>query len=119
MQNRGRGVPGASPPIAPRYRKDFSMNAPSTVREKGDHFLLFGLPRKLWIEMSALEEFLFQRGGAGTFAEAQLGTQRRLSRPARSGCSRRILARARRNAQGRRAQAASAARTFGRSLRAE
>src|SRR6266851_3400738 len=56
MQNRGRGVPGASPPIAPRYRKDFSMNAPSTVREKGDHFLLFGLPRKLWIEMPALEK---------------------------------------------------------------
>jgi len=32
------------------------MSAPSTVREKGDHFLLFGLPRKLWIEMSALEK---------------------------------------------------------------
>jgi molecular chaperone HscB len=32
------------------------MSAPPTVREKGDHFLLFGLPRKLWIEMSALEK---------------------------------------------------------------
>ncbi len=53
-------MPGASPPIAPRYRKDFSMNAPSTVREKGDHFLLFGLPRKLWIEMSALEKKFLQ-----------------------------------------------------------
>ncbi len=36
------------------------MNAPSTVREKGDHFLLFGLPRKLWIEMSALEKKFLQ-----------------------------------------------------------
>jgi molecular chaperone HscB len=32
------------------------MSAPSTVREKGDHFSLFGLPRKLWIEMSTLEK---------------------------------------------------------------
>src|ERR1700726_501047 len=32
------------------------MSAPSTVREKGDHFLLFSLPRKLWVEMSALEK---------------------------------------------------------------
>jgi molecular chaperone HscB len=32
------------------------MSAPSIVREKGDHFSLFGLPRKLWIEMSALEK---------------------------------------------------------------
>jgi molecular chaperone HscB len=31
------------------------MRAPLTVREKGDHFSLFGLSRKLWIEMSALE----------------------------------------------------------------
>src|SRR6266436_6117271 len=36
------------------------MGAPSTVREKGDHFLLFGLPRKLWIEMSALERKFLQ-----------------------------------------------------------
>jgi molecular chaperone HscB len=36
--------------------QDFSMRAPSTVREKRDHFSLFGLPRKLWIEMSALEK---------------------------------------------------------------
>jgi molecular chaperone HscB len=32
------------------------MSAPSIVREKGDHFSLLGLPRKLWIEMSALEK---------------------------------------------------------------
>jgi len=32
------------------------MSAPSIVRETGDHFSLFGLPRKLWIEMSALEK---------------------------------------------------------------
>jgi molecular chaperone HscB len=37
-------------------RKDFSMSAHSTVSVKGDYFLLFGLPRKLWIEMSALEK---------------------------------------------------------------
>jgi molecular chaperone HscB len=32
------------------------MSTPSTVWEKGDHFSLFGLPRKLCIEMSALEK---------------------------------------------------------------
>src|SRR6202030_1719024 len=32
------------------------MSAPSTASAKGDHFSLFGLPRKLWIEMSALEK---------------------------------------------------------------
>jgi molecular chaperone HscB len=32
------------------------MSAPSTVREKGDHFSLFTLPRKLWLEMSTLEK---------------------------------------------------------------
>jgi molecular chaperone HscB len=32
------------------------MSAPSTLSAKGDHFLLFGLPRKLWVEMSALEK---------------------------------------------------------------
>jgi molecular chaperone HscB len=32
------------------------MSAPSTVSIKGDYFLLFGLSRKLWIEMSALEK---------------------------------------------------------------
>ena len=36
------------------------MSAPSTVRETGDHFFLFGLPRKLWIEMSALEKRFLQ-----------------------------------------------------------
>jgi molecular chaperone HscB len=40
----------------PKIAKDFSMSAPSIVRETGDHFSLFGLPRKLWIEMSALEK---------------------------------------------------------------
>jgi molecular chaperone HscB len=32
------------------------MSAPSIASAKGDHFLLFGLPRKLWVEMSALEK---------------------------------------------------------------
>jgi molecular chaperone HscB len=32
------------------------MSASSTASAKSDHFLLFGLPRKLWIEMSALEK---------------------------------------------------------------
>jgi molecular chaperone HscB len=32
------------------------MSAPSTSSAKGDHFSLFGLPRKLWVEMSALEK---------------------------------------------------------------
>jgi molecular chaperone HscB len=32
------------------------MSAPSTASAKGDHFSLFGLPRKLWIEMPALEK---------------------------------------------------------------
>jgi molecular chaperone HscB len=32
------------------------MSAPSTISAQGDHFSLFGLPRKLWIEMSALEK---------------------------------------------------------------
>jgi molecular chaperone HscB len=36
------------------------MSAPSTVRETGDHFVLFGLPRKLWIEMSGLEQRFLQ-----------------------------------------------------------
>jgi molecular chaperone HscB len=36
------------------------MNAPSTASEKSDHFSLFGLPRKLWIEMSGLEQKFLQ-----------------------------------------------------------
>jgi molecular chaperone HscB len=32
------------------------MNAPSTASKKSDYFSLFGLPRKLWIEMAALEQ---------------------------------------------------------------
>src|ERR1700674_1865570 len=32
------------------------MSAPSIVRQQGDHFSLFEVPRKLWIEMSALEK---------------------------------------------------------------
>jgi molecular chaperone HscB len=32
------------------------MSAPSTAWTKADHFSLFGLPRKLWIEMSSLEK---------------------------------------------------------------
>jgi molecular chaperone HscB len=32
------------------------MSAPSTALGKGDHFSLFGLPRKLWIEMPTLDK---------------------------------------------------------------
>ena len=32
------------------------MSAPSTALGKGDHFSLFGLPRKLWVEMPTLEK---------------------------------------------------------------
>ena len=32
------------------------MSAPSIALGKGDYFSLFGLPRKLWIEMSGLEK---------------------------------------------------------------
>jgi molecular chaperone HscB len=32
------------------------MSTPSTAPERIDHFALFDLPRKLWIEMSALEQ---------------------------------------------------------------
>ena len=36
------------------------MSAPSTSWKKSDHFSLFGLPRKLWIEMSVLEKRLLE-----------------------------------------------------------
>jgi molecular chaperone HscB len=36
------------------------MSAPSTAVKSGDHFSLFGLPRKLWIEMSTLEQRFLQ-----------------------------------------------------------
>jgi molecular chaperone HscB len=36
------------------------MTAPSTAPEKFDHFALFGLPRKLWIEMPGLEQKFLQ-----------------------------------------------------------
>jgi molecular chaperone HscB len=36
------------------------MSAPSTSCKKSDHFSLFGLPRKLWIEMSVLEKRLLE-----------------------------------------------------------
>jgi molecular chaperone HscB len=36
------------------------MSAPSTASEKTDHFSLFGLPRKLWIEMGGLEQKFLQ-----------------------------------------------------------
>jgi molecular chaperone HscB len=36
------------------------MNAPSTASERLDHFALFDLPRKLWIEMSGLEQKFLQ-----------------------------------------------------------
>jgi molecular chaperone HscB len=35
---------------------DFFMSSPSTAWEKGDHFLLFGLPRKLCVEAPPLEK---------------------------------------------------------------
>jgi len=36
------------------------MATPSTAHENFDHFALFGLPRKLWIEMSGLEQKFLQ-----------------------------------------------------------
>src|ERR1700739_5176417 len=36
------------------------MSAASAVSAQGDHFSLFGLPRKLWIEMSTLEKKFLQ-----------------------------------------------------------
>jgi molecular chaperone HscB len=36
------------------------VTAPSQVAPKADHFSLFGLPRKLWIEMSSLEQRFLQ-----------------------------------------------------------
>jgi molecular chaperone HscB len=36
------------------------MNAPSAASEKMDHFSLFDLPRKLWIEMGGLEQKFLQ-----------------------------------------------------------
>jgi molecular chaperone HscB len=36
------------------------MTAPSTAADKLDHFALFGLPRKLWIEMAGLEQKFLQ-----------------------------------------------------------
>jgi molecular chaperone HscB len=36
------------------------MSAPSTAVKSGDHFSLFSLPRKLWIEMSTLEQKFLQ-----------------------------------------------------------
>jgi molecular chaperone HscB len=36
------------------------MTAPSTAAPKGDHFSLFSLPRKLWIEMSSLDQKFLQ-----------------------------------------------------------
>ena len=36
------------------------MSAPSTAPERIDHFALFELPRKLWIEMSGLEQKFLQ-----------------------------------------------------------
>ena len=36
------------------------MSAPSTAPERLDHFALFDLPRKLWIEMNGLEQKFLQ-----------------------------------------------------------
>jgi molecular chaperone HscB len=44
-----------APPAAQLSGKDL-MSTPSTALRKCDHFSLFGLPRKLWIEMATLEK---------------------------------------------------------------
>ena len=36
------------------------MSAPSTAPKKTDYFFLFGMPRKLWIEMQGLEQKFLQ-----------------------------------------------------------
>ena len=36
------------------------MNAPSTASQQADYFALFGMPRKLWIEMNVLEQKFLQ-----------------------------------------------------------
>jgi molecular chaperone HscB len=41
-------------------KKENRMTAPSTAAQKADHFSLFGLPRKLWIEMQGLEQKFLQ-----------------------------------------------------------
>jgi molecular chaperone HscB len=41
-------------------RTENGMSAPSTASEKTDHFSLFGLPRKLWIEMNGFEQKFLQ-----------------------------------------------------------
>jgi molecular chaperone HscB len=40
--------------------KENRMTAPSKAPEKSDHFALFGLQRKLWIEMPGLEQKFLQ-----------------------------------------------------------
>jgi molecular chaperone HscB len=40
--------------------KENRMSASSTAPERIDHFALFGLPRKLWIEMAGLEQKFLQ-----------------------------------------------------------
>ena len=40
--------------------KENRMTAPSTAPDRLDHFALFGLPRKLWIEMAPLEQKFLQ-----------------------------------------------------------
>ena len=74
------------------------MTAPSTAQGKSaDHFSLFGLPRKLWIEMPGLEQKFLQlswklhpdnfvnatRRRASRFPEAQL----RLSTTPTASCA--------------------------------
>jgi len=41
-------------------RTENRMSTPSTAPERIDHFTLFDLPRKLWIEMSGLEQKFLQ-----------------------------------------------------------
>src|SRR5260370_9468268 len=39
------------------------MSAPSIVRETGDHFSLFGLPSKLWSDLSRVENKFLELSG--------------------------------------------------------
>src|SRR5689334_13115492 len=57
--NTCRKVPGGEPADNVLATQN-SMTAASTTSPKSDHFSLFGLPRKLWIEMGSLEQKFLQ-----------------------------------------------------------
>ncbi len=107
------------------------MTAPSTAQGKpADHFSLFGLPRKLWIEMPGLEQKFLQLSWklhpdnfVNASAEEQADSLKRSSalndayRVLRDPVARvEYLARNRRRPQRRRTKAASPARTARRSF---